>query len=91
MKTNNLTMLFPTKSYLCSLLGHRFHTTKKVNTHFNEYECSFCHHQATNDNCGQKITLTSRLKDINDTLFYLHSKRETISETYLKKNNGNKN
>jgi hypothetical protein len=91
MKTNNLPVLFHSRSYVCSLFGHRFQTTKKVNTHFNEYQCSFCHLQATNDNRGKKIKLTSKLKDINETLLYLHLKREFISKFYFKKNIGNKN
>lgn len=85
MKTNNLPELFYSKNYVCALIGHRFQTTKKVNTHFNEYECTICHLQATNDSRGQKIILTSKLKDINETLFYLHMKREFGSKFYLGK------
>jgi hypothetical protein len=75
MKTNYLTEGIVKKSYRCSILGHHYVETKKVNTHFSEYECTICKIQATNDSSGQKIMLTSKLKDINETLFYLNLKK----------------
>ena len=45
--------------------------------------------QATNDTTGHKITLTSQLKEINETLFYLNLKKEFLSRFYFKKT-GNK-
>lgn len=73
------------KSYLCAILGHRFLTTKRVNSHFNEYQCSVCRQQATNDSNGQKIIMTSQLKEINETLFYLHQKRAFVTKFYFLK------
>lgn len=85
MKINYLTQGMVKKSYRCSILGHRFIETKKINIHFSEYQCEVCNIQATNDNRGQKITLTSKLKDINDTLFYLNLKKQFISKFYFQK------
>jgi len=85
MKTNYLAEGMVKKNYRCSLLGHHYVETKKVNTHFSEYECSVCKMQATNDTRGHKITLTSKLKDINETLFYLNLKKEFLSRFYFKK------
>jgi hypothetical protein len=85
MKTNYLTEGMVKKNYRCSLLGHHYVETKKVNNHFSEYECSICKTQVTNDTRGQKITLTSQLKDINETLFYLNLKKQFLSKFYFKK------
>ena len=85
MKTNYLTDGMVKKNYRCSLLGHHYVETKKVNTHFSEYECSICKIKATNDTIGQKVTLTNKLKDINETLFYLNLKKQFLSKFYFKK------
>jgi hypothetical protein len=85
MKANYLTEGMVKKNYRCSILGHHYVETKKVNTHFSEYECSVCKMQVTNDTRGQKITLTSQLKEINETLFYLNLKKQFLSKFYFKK------
>jgi hypothetical protein len=85
MKTNYLYNGIVKKSYFCTLFGHRYVETKKVNTHFREFECEFCKMQATNDSRGQKITLTSKLKDINETLFYLQLKKQFVARFYFQK------
>ena len=85
MKTNYLSNGIVKKGYLCSLFGHRYVETKKVNTHFSEFECEICKMQATNDSRGQKIILTSKLKDINETLFYLQLKKQFVARFYFKK------
>lgn len=85
METNYATEGMVKKNYRCSLLGHHYVETKKVNTHFSEFECSICKAQATNDSRGQKITLTSKLKDINETLFYLNLKKQFLSKFYFRK------
>jgi hypothetical protein len=85
MKTKHLPEPIRVRSFFCLFFGHRFNTIKKVNTHFNEYKCANCHLHATNDNRGRKIELTSKLKEINETLFYLHQKREFITKFYFKK------
>ncbi|WP_333600358.1 hypothetical protein [Flavobacterium sp.] len=85
MKTNYLAEGMVKKNYLCSLLGHRYVETKKVNEHFSEFECANCKMQATVDSRGQKITLTSKLKDINETLFYLNLKKQFLAKFYFQK------
>lgn len=85
MKINYLTDASAKKSYRCTLFGHDFIETKKVNSHFSEYQCSVCKMLATNDSKGHKITLTSKLKDINETLFYLNLKKQFVAKFYFKK------
>lgn len=85
METEDLTPNPAKKNYRCFLLGHRYVETKKINQHFSEYECIVCKSQATNDSRGNKITLTSKLKDINETLFYLNLKKEFLNRFYFQK------
>ena len=63
----------------------RYVETKKVNEHFSEFECVNCRTQATVDSRGQKITLTSQLRDINETLFYLNLKKQFLAKFYFQK------
>ncbi|WNM20313.1 hypothetical protein [Flavobacterium capsici] len=86
MKTNYLEEKSFTKNLLCTLFGHHYVEVKKVNNHFKEYECTHCKLQVTNDNKGNKIVLTSELKDINKTLSYLHLKRQFLSHFYFSRN-----
>ncbi|WP_396194258.1 hypothetical protein [Flavobacterium sp.] len=85
MKNIYLTQGMVKKNYRCSLLGHQYVETKKINLHFSEFECTVCRTQATNDSRGNKITLTTRLKDINETLFYLNLKKQFLSRFYFQK------
>ena len=85
MEPNYLTDGMVKKNYRCSMLGHRYVETKKVNLHFSEFECKTCKMQVTNDTRGQKITLTSKLKEINETLFYLNLKKQFLSKFYFRK------
>ena len=85
MEKNYLPNGMVKKNYRCSLLGHRFVETKKINNHFSEFECKTCKMQVTNDMRGQKIRLTSKLKDINETLFYLNLKKQFLSKFYFRK------
>jgi len=85
MKTNYLTDSIVKIKYRCSLFGHHYVETKKVNLHFSEFECSVCKSQATNDTQGHKIILTSKLKEINETLFYLNLKKQFLSKFYFRK------
>lgn len=85
METKHLKQNLVKKNYLCSLIGHRYILTKKINVHFSEFECSTCKTQVTNDIGGQKITLTSRLKEVNETLLYLSLKKQFRAKFYFPK------
>lgn len=82
MELNRLSGKLMGKKIVCSIFGHHYVETKKVNIHFSEYECSYCKVQATNDRIGHKTTLTNELKEINETMFYLHLKKEFIKRFY---------
>ena len=73
------------KKIVCAIFGHHFIETKKVNLHFSEYKCSYCKLRATNDPIGHKTTLTNELKEINETMSYLHLKKEFVKRFYFSK------
>lgn len=59
----------------CLLFGHKLDVKRKITDHFQEYECRVCHMEMTNDDKGRKTHLTSKLREVNETLFLLHLKR----------------
>lgn len=81
MHPNNYLHFFP-KNYWCSWFGHHYFTIQKVNAHFKEFECKFCKRQVTNDSNGKKIELTDQLKEINQTLHYLHIRHQFVNQFY---------
>lgn len=85
MKTDNTNQYLEKKNYRCTWFGHRYVETKKINQHFSEYECTVCNMQVTNDSLGNKITLTTELKEINETLFYLNLKKQFLNRFYFPK------
>ena len=54
MKKNRLSGNLLGKKIVCTIFGHQFIETKKVNIHFSEFECSYCKMQATHDKIGKK-------------------------------------
>lgn len=64
---------------MCLLFGHKLTLKRKITNHFEEYECTCCHLELTNDDKGQKTFLTSKLREVNETLFHLHLRRHQHS------------
>lgn len=62
-------------SVICNLIGHKFRITKKITNHFHEYQCRCCGKQMTEDIKGNLIDLTPELKEINESLQLLFSKK----------------
>jgi transposase-like protein len=60
---------------MCLLFGHKLTVKRNITDHIKEYECKTCHLELTNDYHGEKTYLTSKLRDVNETLFNLHVKR----------------
>lgn len=61
---------------LCFVFGHRFRVTKKVTSHIKEYQCTCCRAEVTVNDEGHLTSLTSQLKEINETLAELHQKKQ---------------
>ncbi len=63
-------------SVICSILGHKFHSTRKITNHFHEYQCRCCGKQMTEDIYGRLIELTAERKEINSTLHFIFNKKQ---------------
>jgi len=73
MNANNLKNA--NQNLLCLFFGHKLTLKRKITNHFEEYECKVCHLELTNDDKGHKTHLTTKLREVNETLFHLHLKR----------------
>ncbi|MES2239912.1 MAG: hypothetical protein V4497_06575 [Bacteroidota bacterium] len=60
--------LIVSKKILCSIFGHNIVTSKKITTNLNEYKCTVCKMELTNDEKGGITFLTPELKEINQAL-----------------------
>jgi len=49
----------------CSVFGHNYKITRKVTDHINEYKCSNCEREFTDNLNGNLEILTSRTKKLN--------------------------
>jgi hypothetical protein len=75
MSIVELKSVFFNKSNLCAFFGHKFITTRNVTNHFKEYKCTVCELELTNDDKGHAKFLTPELREINETLMHLYTKR----------------
>jgi len=57
------------------VFGHDFRVTRHVTYHVKEYTCSYCSNSLTTSSEGTLVKLTAKLKEINDTLQYIHRRR----------------
>lgn len=79
MSASEIKENFLGKKWYCFLFGHRIITTRNITNHFKEYKCTVCKLELTNDEKGNKTSLTPELKDINRTLetfFYKKNNRD---------------
>ncbi|MGS2741382.1 hypothetical protein [Sinomicrobium sp. M5D2P17] len=71
--------VFSMARILCFIFGHRFRVTKEVTSYIKEYQCSCCRAEVTVNDEGRLTSLTSQLKEINETLAELHQKKQHSS------------
>lgn len=55
-----------TKILRCKLFGHRYELTAKHHFQINEYRCSRCKKEFTDDGYGKKVLLTEYWKQNNN-------------------------
>ncbi|MBA4153985.1 hypothetical protein [Flavobacterium sp.] len=79
MKTYNTPAATSGIAFICTLIGHKYQTTRKITNHFSEYECKCCGKQMTDDSRGRLTLLTPELHEINETLkMIFHKKRQHL-------------
>jgi len=66
---------FSLSGILCSALGHQYTITRKITNHINEYKCSQCGREVTNNPSGYFEALNFKNKQINASLEVLFRKR----------------
>ncbi|WP_396152933.1 hypothetical protein [Flavobacterium sp.] len=76
MKTYTTNPSVSGTSVICSILGHKFRSTRKITNHFSEYQCRCCGKKMTEDTRGRLISLTPELQDINETLNMIFKRRQ---------------
>lgn len=62
-------------AFRCRLVGHRFRVTKKVTDFVNEYECTCCKQEYSENSSGRLEILTQKTRDINQSLKDLFVRR----------------
>jgi hypothetical protein len=64
------------KNLICSLVGHDFRVIRKVTNFVSEFECVHCKKQMSTNENGSLTPLTSKQKEINSVLNYIHRKKK---------------
>jgi hypothetical protein len=70
--------LYISKRNLCSFFGHKMIITRKVTDHIQEYKCSNCELELTNNIYGHTISLTPELKKIHESINNWYRKKKMI-------------
>ena len=53
---------------VCSAIGHKYKVTRKVTNHINEYKCSHCGKEVTDNMKGNLEVLTFKTREINSAV-----------------------
>ncbi|GHC45683.1 hypothetical protein GCM10008083_05680 [Ulvibacter litoralis] len=62
---------------MCTTFGHKYKVTRKVTNHINEYKCSHCGKEVTDNMSGKLEVLTYKIKKVNSTLSVYFQKRSS--------------
>jgi len=68
---------------LCSAFGHDYVITRKVTNHINEYKCSNCNREVTDNLTGHLEVLTFKNKKVNTCVSSFFQKRANRSSTQM--------
>ena len=66
---------FTLSSVVCITFGHDYIVTRKVTNHINEYKCSHCGREMTDNDSGYLEPLTQQLKNANTSLAVFFQKK----------------
>lgn len=58
----------PLGTLVCSLIGHNYKETNRINNVISEYRCGCCGQEVTENAQGSLEALTPKMKDINACL-----------------------
>ncbi|MCW8981063.1 MULTISPECIES: hypothetical protein [Altibacter] len=60
---------------LCTTFGHDYIVTRKVTNHINEYKCTNCGREVTENQSGKLEALTQKIKEVNTNVAEFFQKR----------------
>jgi len=60
---------------VCATIGHSYSVSRKITNHINEYKCSTCGREVTNNYTGKLEILTNKLKDVNSNVAAFFQKK----------------
>jgi len=66
---------FSLSGILCGTLGHDYVISRKITTHINEYQCSNCGKEVTDNFSGRLENLTLKTKNVNTSLAMFFEKK----------------
>ena len=75
MKNNSSRPLFSFSGFVCSTFGHDYVITRKVTNHINEYRCTHCGKEVTDNFSGNLEQLTLKNKQVNSSLALFFEKK----------------
>ncbi|MEP2936320.1 MAG: hypothetical protein ABJM06_12065 [Gilvibacter sp.] len=66
----------------CRLVGHRFRITQKVTNFVNEYECTCCKQEYSENSNGRLEVLTQKTREINESLsdLFIRRRRHRVTQ-----------
>ena len=76
MNSTTQNTAFSLTNVLCNTFGHNYSITRKVTEHINEYQCSHCGREMTDNYSGNVEILTHQIKKVNTTLSTFLQKRK---------------
>ncbi len=75
MKTTSPKQSVSISGIVCTAFGHNYFITRKVTNHINEYQCSNCRKEVTDNLTGHLEALTFKNKKINTIVSTFFQKR----------------
>lgn len=75
MKTSPPNRSVSILGFICNAFGHHYVVTKKVTNHINEYKCSHCGREVTDNTSGYLELLTYKRKELNKCLSNFFQKK----------------
>jgi len=75
MKETYTKSSFSISGIVCSTLGHDYAVSRKITNHINEYKCTKCGKEVTDNFAGRVEDLTLKTKQVNTSLALFFEKK----------------
>ncbi|RLD28478.1 MAG: hypothetical protein DRI70_03470 [Bacteroidetes bacterium] len=75
MKATYSKSSFSISGIVCNTLGHDYAISRKITNHINEYKCTKCGKEVTDNFAGRMENLTLKTKQVNSSLALFFEKK----------------